>query len=215
MVSCCSTVEYRRHWTRKSISRQLSSLLLVSQCLFTFPSSTRSGLQVSLCLLKKTLDSRASLLEVSIRLFVQAIFSVIFGGERGELVVHVIVQYFSSPPKCHSFFATRRKSVVENDRVRPGLVELQSLSLSALQIDPIHRVLMYLPLLPISSNSCLCQVKLRLPVFPYVQGIYCCKEHCLPPFLCVSSICDQTWSCEGVQVGRVSNVVEVLSKVIW
>ena len=128
---------------------------------------------------------------------------------------HVIVQYFSSPPKCHSFYATRRKSVVDNDRVRPGLVELQSLSLSTLQIDPIHRVLMYLPLLPISSNSWLCQVKLRLPVFPYVHGVYCCKEHCLPPFLCVSSTCDQTWSCDGAQVGRASNVVDVLSKVIW
>ena len=61
----------------------------------------------------------------------------------------------------HLFNISCWDSVVKDDRVRPCLVERQSLLLSNSEIDPIHRILKYSPILFVNCNSRFSHVVIR------------------------------------------------------
>ena len=68
--------------------------------------------------------------------------------------------------------------IVEDDCVRSCLIDLQSFSLSKFDVDPIHRVLMFLPIFLMVSCKTRCfQVNyIRIPVF-FVHRIHRREEY--------------------------------------
>ena len=73
----------------------------------------------------------------------------------------------------------------ESGSVRSRLVERKSFPLSNFQLDPVHRVLVYLSILPVKSNSWLGQVELRLQEVSALHRIHCGEKYCLSPFLLI------------------------------
>ena len=69
---------------------------------------------------------------------------------------------------------------VKNDGVRSCLIELQSFLLSKVDVDPIHRILMFLPCFVhvLCKTRCF-QVDLVKILMVFVHGIHKQKEYCL------------------------------------
>ena len=87
---------------------------------------------------------------------------------------------FSSFHRNNSRDAISWEYIVKNDGVRSRLTELQSFLLSKFDIDPIHRVLMFLPcFMHVPCKTRCSQVdRLRILVF-LIHRIHKQKEYCL------------------------------------
>ena len=74
----------------------------------------------------------------------------------------------------------RWECFVKNDSVRSSLTELQSFLQSKIDVDPIHRILMFLPpfLLVQSKTQCIQVDRIRI-LMVFVREIHKQKEYCL------------------------------------
>ena len=66
--------------------------------------------------------------------------------------------------------------IVEDDCVRSCLIDLQSFSLSKLNIDPVHRILVHFPLLLVRCKTWFGQIKLYWILMILMHGIHAVKN---------------------------------------
>ena len=71
----------------------------------------------------------------------------------------------------------RRECIVEDDCVRSCLIELQSISLSKLNTDPTHGIMVHFPLLLVRCKTWFGQIKLCWVLMILMHGIHGCKEY--------------------------------------
>ena len=97
---------------------------------------------------------------------------------------------------------------------RSCLIELKSFFLSKFGVDPMHRVLMFLPLLLMVPCKTRCfQVKfVRISVF-FVHGTHRREEYRLSFAQNLSSRY-QSWVRDGVGIGCTSDVMNVLEEIV-
>ena len=69
---------------------------------------------------------------------------------------------------------------MKNDGVRSSLIELESFLNSKIDVDPIHRIFMFLPCIMqvLCKTRCFQVDRVRILVF-FVHGIHKQKEYCL------------------------------------
>ena len=100
----------------------------------------------------------------------------IVGGGRGDTCTFSYMIFSRFHP--NNFWDTLSwECVVEDDCVRSCLIELQSLSLSKLNIDPVHRILVHFPLLLVRCKTWFGQIKLHWILVIPMHGIHGCKEY--------------------------------------
>ena len=104
--------------------------------------------------------------------------------------------------------------LVKNDGDRSRLIELQSFLLRKFDVDPIHRVLMFLPcFMHVACKTRSFQVdRLRILVF-LIYRIYKQKEYCLS-FAQILTSWYQTWIDDGMSIDCTSDVMNVLEETV-
>ena len=116
---------------------------------------------------------------LSSNFFIQSCLQEIFGGIRGDsYTFSCIISPVSTRTTSRNTIGW--ECIVENDGVRSSLIELQSFLLSKFKVDPIHRVLMFLPCcmhVP-CKTQCFQVDLLRIFVF-FIHRIHRQKEYCL------------------------------------
>ena len=104
--------------------------------------------------------------------------------------------------------------IVKDDGVRSLLMWLKSFLLSKSDVDPIHRVLMFLPCcmhVPCKTR-CFQVDRLRIFVF-FVQRIYRQKVYCMPFAQSLASRY-QSWIHDGMYNDCTSDVINVLEEIV-
>ena len=112
-------------------------------------------------------------------IFFQSCFKEIFGGGRGDA-------YTFSYMTLSSFHSNNFRDtigwecIVKDDGIRSCLIELQSILLSKIDVNPIHCVLMSLPCFThvLCKSRCIQVDRFRILVF-FLHRIHRQKEYCL------------------------------------
>ena len=112
--------------------------------------------------------------------FIQSFLKEIFAGGRGDSFTFSYMSEFSSFHLNSLRDTIGWECIVKDDGVRSRLIELKTFLLSKFDVDPIHRVLMFLPCFVhvLCKTRCFqvdCQ---RIFVF-FVHRIHRQKEYCL------------------------------------
>ena len=145
------------------------------------------------------------------------ILSIMFQGDlwkRPRWRMYFLVHDFSSfhPNNFRNSISWER--FVKNDCVRSCFIELQSFFQSKIDVDPIHRILMFLPCFVhgLCMTRCFQVDRIRI-LMTFVHGFHRQKEYCLSVAQTLSSTRCQSWIPDEVKIDCTPDMIHVLEEI--